>query len=134
MTKQFYGNSCTHSGPLHRGKHIFIFHHMGFRGNPGFVNHSSIMNKGEDECAKYSGHIHSGLASSGQHRMILRCPVFMCVWTEQACNVVVIGLTKYPYSSPIYQPSLPIWLSVWLLPSKTVLESKIFLYFWKIVL
>lgn len=62
----------------------------GFSGNsPGFVNHSSIMNKGEDGCAKYSGHIHSCLGSSGQYRMTLRCPVFKYIWTEQACNVVV---------------------------------------------
>lgn len=88
------GNICTRSGPLHRGKHIFIFYHVGFSGNSGFVKHSSMMNKGEDECTKYSGHIHSGLDSSGQYRRILRCPVFVCMWTEQACNVVVTRADK----------------------------------------
>lgn len=67
----------------------------GFSGNsPGFVNCSSITNKGEDGHAKYSGHIYSCLASSGQYRMLLRCPVFKCMWPEQACNVVVTGANK----------------------------------------
>lgn len=103
-----FGNICTCSGPLHRGKNIFIFHHLGFsRNSPGFVYPSSIMNKGEDECAKFSSHIHSGLASSGQYRMIIRCPVFMCMWTEQACNGVVtradkISLLQSNLSAHIY--------------------------------
>lgn len=101
-----FGNTCTCSGPLHRGKHIFIFYHMGFSGNPGFVNHSSIMNKGEDECVKYSGHIHSGLARYGQYRMILRCPVFMCMWTEQACNVLVTRADKISLLQSISPPSV----------------------------